>query len=166
VNILALDLGTKTGFALAREGMPIQVGTWKLATAAEVKTWGKTRAVRTGDPRFCRLLVHVVECFPLDVIVFEDVLFGKTTKQTQLWSSLRSVLWTLQCSWEDSKPLVIECVPVQTLKKFATGNGSASKDAMIAAAIKTGLLYPADDNQADAFHLLRWAQTNLRRIQS
>lgn len=164
MNILALDLGTKTGFAISREGMPNVVGTWKLATAAEVKQWGKTRVVRTGDPRFCRLLALVTEMLPLDVIVFEDVQFSTTTKQTQLWSAFRSVLWTLQCSCDAAKPLVVECVPVQTLKKFATGSGGASKEAMIAAAFRRGCPPGVDDNGADAFHLLRWAQANLTRI--
>jgi len=163
VNILALDLGNKTGFALDRDGV-LQVGTWRLSKPAEVTSWGKSRKCRTGDPRFCRLLAHVVELFPLDVIVFEDVLFGKTTGQTQLWSSLRSVLWAIQCSFESVKQPVVECVPVPTLKKFATGSGGASKEAMIAAALKNGCPPGVDDNGADAFHLLRWAKANLGRI--
>jgi Holliday junction resolvasome RuvABC endonuclease subunit len=161
VNILALDLGNKTGFAMDRDGV-LQVGTWRLSKAAEVTAWGKNRKRRTGDPRFCRLLTRVLDCYPLDVLVFEDVLFGKTTGQTQLWASLRAVLWSLQCS---GAGFVVECVPVQTLKRFATGAGDASKEAMIAAALKNGCPPGVDDNGADAFHLLRWAKANLGRIE-
>jgi len=43
-------------------------------------------------------------------------------------------------------------VPPTTLKKFATGSGRADKAAMIRAAVRMQI-EPADDNQADAFHL-------------
>lgn len=53
----------------------------------------------------------------------------------------------------------IEHAPVHTstLKKFATGNGGASKEAMIAAARVVLGREPVDDNEADAVHILRWA---------
>jgi len=47
-----------------------------------------------------------------------------------------------------------------TLKKFATGSGKASKEEMIIAAERTyGKV--ADDNQADALHLLDYAIENV-----
>lgn len=48
---------------------------------------------------------------------------------------------------------VVEIAP-SALKKFATGNGNASKDAMIAAAVAAGGR-PLNDDEADAFHLRR-----------
>jgi hypothetical protein len=47
-------------------------------------------------------------------------------------------------------------VPVGTIKRHATGTGSANKDAVIAAVRALGFEL-ADDNEADALALLHWA---------
>jgi len=47
-------------------------------------------------------------------------------------------------------------VPVGTIKRFATGKGNASKDAVLAAMRQRGF-QPADDNEADAIAILLWA---------
>lgn len=51
----------------------------------------------------------------------------------------------------------VEVLP-SNLKRFATGNGSASKEAMIAAAIAEGADDVLNDDEADAFHLRRMAR--------
>ena len=56
---------------------------------------------------------------------------------------------------------VVDCA-VPTLKKFATGNGKAVKESMIAAAHKFG--YRGDnEHEADAVCLLKYAEANLER---
>jgi hypothetical protein len=50
-------------------------------------------------------------------------------------------------------------VPVGTIKRHATGNGNANKQAVIAAVRALGF-DPADDNEADALALLHWALRN------
>ena len=45
-----------------------------------------------------------------------------------------------------------------TLKKFATGKGNASKQAMMEAFIEKFERKPIDDNEADAVWLLEWAK--------
>ena len=56
----------------------------------------------------------------------------------------------------------IETMPVHTatLKKFATGNGRASKEDMVKAAIQRGW-NPVDDNEADAILLLEYAPNEI-----
>ena len=50
-------------------------------------------------------------------------------RRSQLWGSLRAVTWVF-----GRVPLnIVECVPVGTLKQFATGNGAANKRQMAAA---------------------------------
>jgi len=161
VNILALDLGTNTGYAHGLNGV-LQAGTWQLATAAEIKAWGKNRLRRRCDPRMQRLSNLLVELPKPDIVVFEDVEFSTSTGQTQLWASYRATVWLslgTRCH--------MECVPVSTLKKFATGSGSADKPAMAAALFKqqpelktAGL----DDNAIDAIWLYSWAVQNLGRM--
>lgn len=161
MNILALDLGTKTGFC-----GPNGMGTWKLSTAKEVTEWSKTRLTRRCDPRIIRLYSHLAPLSDkLDLVVFEDVQFSSSTFQCQLWSSLRAAVW-LSFS---QRAVKIECVPVATLKKFATGHGGATKEMMRDSAgkmcpefAKHGAVY--DDNAVDAFWLYHWAHTNLGRL--
>src|SRR6266508_3472832 len=124
MNILGIDLGTKTGYCY-NSGNELCAGTWQLATPKEVKEWGKSR--RKEDFRVCRLFEKLMAIAPgLDAIVFEDVVFATTTYQVQLWAGFRTVVWMLNCL-NDYK-IEIDCVPVGTLKKFATGNGAASKE--------------------------------------
>jgi hypothetical protein len=49
-------------------------------------------------------------------------------------------------------------VPVGVLKRAACGRGNADKQAMIAAAVALGF-NPKDDNEADAIHLLLYAES-------
>lgn len=90
--------------------------------------------------------------------------------QAQLWASLRAAVWL-----HGRDGLQIDCVPVGTLKKFATGNGSATKDLMAKAlgcvVTATGIKSrpfsftldgrDIDDNEIDAKHLLRFAKQKL-----
>jgi hypothetical protein len=162
MNILALDLGTHTGYCYETP-LGLSSGTWTLAKAGEVTAWGKERIARRRDPRPGRLLekIQVVNPQP-DVVVFEDVQFQTYTYQTQLWSSLRTAVWL---AFPES--VVFECVPVGTLKKFATGYDKADKVLM---ARYLRLQHPAiyspkmDDNEVDAIWIHLWAKRNLSRM--
>lgn len=170
MNILALDLGTDTGYA-AGDTESLQfgsthgifvMGTWKLATDKEVRAWGKERLTRRRDPRPKRLCDKIISLKWLpDLIVFEDVQFASSTYQTQLWASLRTGVWT--CFGDCVK---FDCVPVATLKKFATGSGAAKKEDMARSFARHGIAGASlsDDNAIDAFFIWRWAKQNLSRM--
>lgn len=155
MNVLALDLGTNTGYAY-NQGDEFFCGTWKLATPKEIKEWGKVRLTRRCDPRVERL-AELIKNLPYpDLIVFEDVLFSSTTYACQLWASLRAAVWL-------SGAPRIDCLPVQTLKIFATGRGNAKKQDMAKAALLAGKELPKlDDNGIDAYHLWRWAHAKIK----
>jgi hypothetical protein len=167
-SVLALDLGTHCGYAC---GLPntLRSGTWDLATDAEVEEWGKTRLTRRMDPRPLRLwrkirnLVTAMGSVP-EIFIFEDVEFQTYTLQCQLWSSLRTGLWFAA---HELEPQLIDCVPVSTLKKFATGFGGANKKAMQAALVRHNPVLgknACDDNEVDALWLWIWANKHLSRI--
>lgn len=162
-RILALDLGTKTGVAWNFGPLP-GATTLKLATDKEVAAWGKSRLTRRCDPRIERLYRFVHEkAQPADIVVFEDVDFSTYTYQTQLWASFRTAVW-LACLTNSAA--ILECVPVTTLKKFATGSGLADKSAMRKALFTQ---FPQtrpdlDDNAIDALWILKWAEKNLGRM--
>lgn len=158
--LLALDLGTKTGFAYRTSTGIIHSGTWVLAKAKEIRDQNG----RELDCRYCRLAEKVrglVKTLGVEVIGFEDVEFSSYTAQTQLWSSFRVAVWSAACS--DPK-LIVEAVPVGTLKKFATGHGNATKEMMAASLLRKHPEFfegrHPDDNEVDALHLLQYI-TNL-----
>lgn len=182
-KILALDLGTKTGWALSGWGAAgegeellesVSSGTWHLSTEKDRKAAAHLRLDRRGDPRVFTLKAKIERLLPLDLIVFEDVQFLSTQLQAQLWASLRAVVWL-----QATNLCRVDCLNVSALKKFATGSGAADKDAMARAIAKkmparfvltpgetyvkvTPEMRPADDNEVDAAHLLLWAQQAFR----
>ena len=158
MKVLALDLGTDTGFAYGDSRNPVpEVGHWTLASKKEITDWGKNRMARRSDPRIFRLHLQVQNFAP-DLVIFEDVQFQTYTYQTQLWASLRAAVW---CAFPRT---LFECVPVVTLKKFATGHGFADKEKMMNALLK---LSPAfnratlTDDEADAAWLWLWAKKHV-----
>jgi Holliday junction resolvasome RuvABC endonuclease subunit len=164
MNILALDLGTKTGYCHTLLGsVGWAAGTWELAVDKEVTAWGKQRITRRRDPRVTRLRDKILALPKPDLIVFEDVEFQTYTYQTQLWSSFRAAAWLAY-----GEEVAYECVPVSTLKKFATGSGSADKTGMRRALIRRFpelcLSPKTDDNAVDAIWIYKWAETNLIRL--
>lgn len=155
IDILAIDIGTHCGYAYNRGDSATTAGTLHLATKDEVTAWGKERITRRKDPRVERLCDFLTNLGTFDVIIFEDVEFMKYRLQTQLWSSLRAAIWLCGTA------RVFECLPVGTLKKFATGSGKASKELMAKFLAGDAKL---DDNAVDAIWLWRWAELNLKRI--
>jgi Holliday junction resolvasome RuvABC endonuclease subunit len=164
VNILGVDLGTTTGWASTTQADGVRAGKWKLATAAEITAQHRTGGDRNRDIRIPRLfdfLADKIRKEGIGLLVFEDVLFVRNAMQGQLWASLRSCIW-LQTGPGGVYEVKLVGVPVQTLKKFATGRGDASKEKMMAAAEKKfpvlvkNLGKTFDDNVADALHLMHY----------
>lgn len=164
MNILALDLGTDTGYASGDvSGLNFSIGSWKLATAKEIRQWGSERLTRRRDPRPQRLCEKILAMPHVpDLIVFEDIMFASSTLQVQLWSALRTSLW--MCLGNEVR---FDCVPVTTLKKFATGSGAATKEQMKHVFIHHETDRPAglyDDDAIDAYFIWKWAKHNLSRV--
>lgn len=167
MNILGLDLGSKTGFAY-NSGETFFAGTWQLANSKELKNDKVSRMDRRGDRRVLelhRILTQEMAVWPdPKIVVFEDVQFSTYTMQTQLWSSLRAAVWL---AFPPLSGVVVECVPVGTLKRFATGHGGATKESManyLRARHPKFFSDKLDDNGVDAAWLWLWAQTHLTRM--
>jgi hypothetical protein len=159
-SILALDLGTKTGWAFGppRDYLVPEVwGTWTLAKAKEIREQAQRNDDRNCDCRLARLLKLLEEWVkPGTLIVFEDVQFATTSMQAHLWATFRAAVWAQKGRCED-----IRAVPVGTLKKFATGKGNATKP-MMAAHLQGRLPWVGienlDDNAVDAVWLWLYAK--------
>lgn len=139
-------------------------GTVCLATKQEISSFGKTRQVRTGDPRIFRMqkwLSDSLSTYRPDVVAFEDVQFQSYTNQTQLWSSYRTTLWL---GVNAAGIPVTECVPVTSLKLFATCCGNADKSAMFRALQKKHpQIKVVGDDAIDAVWIWLWAKETLSR---
>lgn len=144
--ILALDLGTQTGWALRGYDGLIQSGTASF----------KPRRFDGGGMRYVRFSAWLDELNkhrgPVGLIYFEEVRRHAATDAAHVYGGLMATL----TAWAELRGIPYEGVPVSTIKRHATGKGNAPKQAMIDAARARGFS-PADDNEADAIALLHWA---------
>ena len=144
--VLALDLGTTTGWALRSRDGGITSGTMTF----------KPSRFEGGGMRFLRFRGWLAEIANLSDgvarIVFEEVRAHAGTDAAHIYGGFLAHL----TAWCEEHEVPYEGVPVGTIKAFATGKGNANKAAMIAAIEARGFR-PADDNEADAIALLLWA---------
>lgn len=176
--ILALDLGTSTGYAI---GISKELsladktiaGTKVLANASILRADKATRGDRRFDCRAANLfgwLREMLNAWNPDVVVFEDVKFASSQAQAHLWGSLRGALWSA-CALQPK--VRVDCLDTGKLKIWGAEHGHADKKDMARALVRkepgeyilyaNGLMrIPSaqilDDNAVDAIHLLRWAQ--------
>lgn len=140
--ILALDLGTKTGWAWFD---PVDK---TLLSGTKNFAQGKFAG---GGRRFLAFEEWLVSNAEFDEVVFEAVRRHLGTDAAHIYGGMLAIL-TKYC---EQNGIPYEGVPVGTIKKFATGKGNAGKEEMVAAVQKWGYR-PVDDNEADALCLLRW----------
>ena len=145
-SILALDLGTTTGWALRGHDGSITSGTMAF----------KPSRFEGGGMRYLRFKRWLSELKSLatdiHAVYFEEVRRHVGVDASHVYGGLMATL----TAWAELRGMPYEGVPVGTIKRHATGKGNAPKEAMIAAARARGFT-PADDNEADAIALLLWA---------
>lgn len=149
MTILALDLGTKMGWAVSTNiygtaKFPAKKNEHQGERFKAFAFWLTEQKNRLGG---------------IDAIYFEEVVNHPAKNQTRtahLWGAWWGILegW---CARHD-----VPCIGVNpmTLKKFSTGTGKASKDAMREAIrLRHGINVTSDD-EADALAILDWATAN------
>jgi crossover junction endodeoxyribonuclease RuvC len=139
-SILALDLGTVTGWCIGTKGHHVS-GTWNL----------KPGRFDGGGMRFVKFrsrLNELLDAHPIDVIYFEEVRRHAGTDAAHIYGGLMATL----TAWCEEHRIPYAGVPVGEIKKFWTGKGNADKALMIAEAFDRGYS-TADDNEADAIAL-------------
>lgn len=145
-TILALDLGTTTGWALRDRTGRITSGSQSF----------KPRRFEGGGMRFLRFKRWITELKAhaegIDTLVFEEVRRHVSTDAAHAYGGFMAQL----TAWCEHHGIPYQGVPVGTIKKHATGKGNAGKQAMVAAMQALGFR-PEDDNEADALALLLWA---------
>lgn len=145
-TILALDLGTTTGWALRDRTGRITSGSQSF----------KPQRFEGGGMRYLRFGRWISEIqtsvSELQFLYFEEVRRHVSTDAAHVYGGFLATL----TAWCEHHGIPYQGVPVGTIKKHATGKGNASKDEMMAAVRARGHV-PADDDEADALALLHWA---------
>jgi Holliday junction resolvasome RuvABC endonuclease subunit len=145
-SILALDLGTQTGWAIRLQDEQI---------ISNSETF-KPQRFEGGGMRYLRFKRWLTEIKQsndcIDAVYFEEVRRHIGVDAAHAYGGFMATL----TSWCEHHQIPYQGVPVGTIKKHATGKGNAGKAEMIAAATARGHK-PIDDNEADALALLHWA---------
>ena len=160
-RVLALDLGTNTGWAT---NAPIYAKTDKILGAAHSGSFvfdGEISGWRYLA--FKQWLDYTLLEYKIDHIVYEET-FSKGAYAARI---LHGFLAMLQFTYaerylDEDKRLTMAKVYATRLKKFATGNGHARKDLMISKYREKFGYLPADDDEADALWLLEYSKQNGR----
>lgn len=144
-NILALDLGTATGWATINRDGSVACGTETFPSAKRGhpgQRWSTFRA----------WLSRTIENGQVHAIAYEDVKRHLGTDAAHAYGAFRGLLEMVAASHN------VELLPVGvgTIKKAWTGRGNADKEAMLAEARRRGFK-PDTDNAADALAILSWA---------
>ena len=146
-TILALDLGTTTGWAL--RGSDGHISSGSESFRPQRFEGGGMRYLR-----FKRWLTDIKQCnASIDQVVFEEVRRHAGVDAAHAYGGFMGQL----TAWCEHHQIPYQGIPVGTIKKHATGKGNASKDEMVAAVRARGHS-PADDNEADAIALLYLAR--------
>jgi Holliday junction resolvasome RuvABC endonuclease subunit len=146
LTILAIDLGTTTGWAVRARDHQIAHGFVSF----------KPQRFEGGGMRFLRFKRWLSEIHTMTndihAVYFEEVRRHAGVDAAHVYGGLMATL----TSWCEHRNIPYQGVPVGTIKKHATGKGNAGKDEVIAAMRVKG--HPvSDDNEADALALLHWA---------
>lgn len=142
-KILALDLGTKTGWAIKLENSLIKSGTEPF----------NPQRFEGGGMRYLRFTKWLEDLNQLsggiNQIYFEEVRRHIGVDAAHAYGGFLAHL----SSWCENRQIPYLGIPVGTIKKHITGKGNAGKAEIIGGVKKLGF-DPSDDNEADALALL------------
>lgn len=140
-EVLALDVAAHCGYYSVHES-----GTWNF-------TESKRRNGNKMHGAFRTMLLSFIRAYGIRRIVAEDVSVNRHFYDLRRLAELRGVLLEVCDELELPEP---EFVNPSTLKKFATGDGRATKEQMMRACREKYRYEPPDDNAADACHLYHY----------
>ena len=145
-NVLGLDLGTTTGWALQSGASKLESGSVSFRTGRydgggvrylRFRSWLDSMSADAGD---------------ITAIYFEEVRRHIGTDAAHVYGGLLATL----TSWCEQRGIAYQGVPVGTIKRFIAGKGNADKAAVMAAVRARGFQV-SDDNEADAIAILLWS---------
>ncbi|MDE2465249.1 MAG: hypothetical protein KGO02_16265 [Alphaproteobacteria bacterium] len=145
-TLLALDLGTTTGWALRESSGHITSGSVSF----------RPQRFEGGGMRYLRFRRWISEIqksvSEIQFLYFEEVRRHAGVDAAHAYGGFLATL----TAWCEHHQIPYQGVPVGTIKKHAAGKGNAGKGEIIAAMQARGHRV-TDDNVADALALLYWA---------
>jgi len=148
MRILAIDPATQLGWAYINTES-------KLKATHGSESFHNNKWDGAGM-RFHKFNLFLHQYPTVDLIVYEAVENHTSTYAAHAYGGWIAVLQ----KFGEANEIKYTGVPVQTIKKFWTGKGSAKKDDMIHEARVRGY-NPADDNAADALAILHYSMEHL-----
>lgn len=147
MTLLAIDLGTRSGWAL------------RMDDGRVIHGWVDLKGGRYegGGMRFLRFQrwldeLHGMHAFP--EVAFEEVRRHLGVDAAHIYGGLLATL----TAWCEGRGIAYRGIPVATIKRAVTGRGNAGKAEVIAAVRALG--HPVtDDNEADAVAILQAVTT-------
>lgn len=142
MNILALDLGTTTGFAVSPSIGALVSGTWD-------NKGGRYEGGGMRYLRFRRQLDDLHKTLPIEVVYFEEVRRHMGVDAAHVYGGMLAVL----SAWGEEHNVPYQGVAIGTWKKWLTGKGNSSKEEVMAAVKALGY-QPSGYDEADALAIL------------
>ena len=144
-TLLALDLGTTTGWALHGADGLISSGTVSF----------RPGRFDGGGMRYLRFSNWLGELErlsgPIAAIWFEEVRAHRGVDTSHVYGGLMATL----TAWAELRGIPYQGVPVGTWKRCVCGKGNASKEDVVAAMVAKGFA-PTNYDEADALAILHW----------
>lgn len=146
--ILALDLGTKTGWALYSND--------KILSGVQDFSLKLSEKNRQGKrfEKFEEFLNLMHQTYNINYVFFEKVMQHHKSRAA---AAIYSGFWAILINWCEKNNITYEGVSVGTIKRFIAGKGNASKEDVIESVKNRGFTDIKDDNEADALALLLYA---------
>lgn len=143
--LLALDLGTKCGWAVRKQSGEIFSGEEELKNRSRFEGGGMRFL------RWDRFLDQLHEMVGFQQVTYEEVRRHLGVDAAHAYGGYQAHLM----KWCEVRSIPYSSVPVGTIKKFAAGTGKAKKGGVIEAMRARGHTLTSD-NEADALALLYW----------
>ncbi len=151
-SVLALDLGTQTGWSLLHHD---QVTSGTLSFKNDRYQGGGMRYLR-----FARWLDAMKDLTDsLGEVYFEEVRRHLGVDAAHVYGGFLATL----TAWCERHAIPYQGISVGTIKHHATGKGNASKQDVLAS-VKAKGYQPHDENEADALALLEWARSQPSKL--
>lgn len=155
MTILGIDPGTHCGWAYLYGSETMISGVWNLKG-------GRFEGYGMRFVRMRNLLEENNQTGKPDLVAFEEVRRHMGVDAAHIYGGVVAVI----SAWCEQNKVPYHAIPVQHIKKLATGKGNANKEAMLAAAKERWPTWPfVDDNEADARFIALHAATEFSKQQ-